>query len=212
MKTIRYLLVFLLLVGLAMPQDVQARKKKVDIYELSLDDNLEMPEINNDKQADNVQDFQYKVAVELKKASYDVELMRDDEVIVITLPASRLFAANDTVLTDVGKKLLGPLTRYLKNPGFYKMLLVMHSDNTGSDKYTLNLTRQRVNAVYDWLDENASVDFVVPYALGDTDPVTDNNSMDSRKRNRRLEIYLVPEEVMLNQAKKGNININRITK
>ncbi|MBR6283967.1 MAG: OmpA family protein [Muribaculaceae bacterium] len=212
MKVLKNLLYVLLLLAVAMPQLADARKKKVDIYDLSLDDNLELPEINNDKQADRVQEYQYKVAVELKKASYDVELMRDDEVIVVTIPASRLFAANDTVLTDVGAKLLAPLTRYLKNPGFYKMLLVMHSDNTGSDKYTLNLTRQRVNAVYDWFDEKSSVDFVVPYALGDTDPITDNNSMDSRKRNRRLDIYLVPEEVMINQAKKGKININLITK
>ncbi len=210
--TFKYLILLILLWAIAVPVPGEAKKKKVDIYELSLDDNLELPEINNDKHADRVQDYQYKVAVELKKASYNVELMRDDEVIVITIPASRLFDANDTTLTEVGKKLLGPLTRYLKNPGFYKMLLVMHSDNTGSDRYTLNLTRQRVNAVYDWFDDNSSVDFVVPYALGDTDPVTDNDSMESRKRNRRLEIFLVPEEVMLSQAKKGKININVISK
>ncbi len=211
-KHIRTLLLLLLALVVAVPQTAEARKKKVDIYDLSLDDNLALPEINNDKHADRVQDYQYSVAVELKKQSYDVELMRDDEVIVITIPASRLFEANDTVLTAVGAKLLGPLTRFLKNPGFYKMLLVMHSDNTGSERYTLNLTRQRVNAVYDWLDEKASVDFVVPYALGDTDPITDNNSMDSRKRNRRLEIYLVPDEVMIQQAKKGKINMNLISK
>ena len=212
MKALRFLLCACLLLAVAMPWPAEAKKKKVDIYELSLDDNLEWPEITNDKQADRVQEYQYVVAVELKKQGYEVELMRDDEVIVITIPASRLFEANDTVLTSVGAKLLGPLTRYLKNPGFYKMLLVMHSDNTGSEQYTLNLTRQRVNAVYDWLDEKASVDFVVPYALGETDPITDNNSMDSRKRNRRLEIFLVPEEVMINQAKKGKININLIPK
>ena len=100
----------------------------------------------------------------------------------------------------------------LKNPGFYKMLLVMHSDNTGSPTYTLNLTRQRVNAVYDWFDENGSVDYVVPYALGETDPLVDNNSVENRKTNRRLEIYLVPEKTMLQQAKKGTINMSRMPK
>ena len=207
-----HILILLLVACMVMPTQLQARKKKVDIYDLSLDDNLETPEIDNAKHSQRVQDYQYDVAVSLKKQNYDVELMRDGEVIVITLPAGQLFAPNDTALTSLGMVSLKPLLKFLDNPGFYKMLLVMHSDNTGSDKYTLNLTRQRVNAVYDWLDEKASVDFVVPYALGDTDPITDNNSMESRKRNRRLEIYLVPEEVMLNQAKKGNININRITK
>jgi flagellar motor protein MotB len=62
-----------------------------------------------------------------------------------------------------------------------------------------------VNAVYDWFDANGDVDFVVPYALGDTDPIVDNNSYDNRARNRRLEIYLVPAELMIERAKKGDI-------
>ena len=187
-------------------------KDDYDIYDLSLDENLLLPEINNDKQADKIQDFQLDMAVAFKKSNYDVEIMRDDEVIVVTIPASQLFDANDMVLNQVGQELLKPFLRMIKNPGFYKMLLVMHSDNTGSEMYTLNLTRQRVNAVFDWFEENGSVDYVVPYALGDTDPLVDNNSVENRKRNRRLEIYLVPEKTMIQQAKKGNINITRKAK
>jgi outer membrane protein OmpA-like peptidoglycan-associated protein len=152
------------------------------------------------------------MAVAFKKSNYDVEIMRDDEVIVVTIPASQLFDANDTVLNQIGEAQLKPFVRMMKNPGFYKMLLVMHSDNTGSEVYTLNLTRQRVNAIFDWFDENGSVDYVVPYALGETDPIVDNNSVENRKRNRRLEIYLIPEKTMLQQAKKGNINMNHIAK
>lgn len=196
-----------------------ARDDDEDIYELSLDENLATPEIKNDKQADRIQEFQYDMAIAFKKSNYAVEVMRDDEVIVITIPASQLFDPNDTVVNSVGEALLKPFLRMLKNPGFYKMLLVMHSDNTGSSVYTLNLTRQRVNAIYDWFDENGSVDYVVPYALGDTDPVVDennniveNNSVENRKRNRRLEIFLVPEKTMLQQAKKGTINMSHIAK
>ena len=183
-----------------------------DIYEMSLDENLEAPEIKNDKQADKIKEFQYDIAVAFTRSNYDVEVMREGEVIVITIPASQLFDPNDTVVTKVGQELLKPFLRMIKNPGFYKMLLVMHSDNTGSNAYTLNLTRQRVNAVFDWFDENGSVDYVVPYALGDTEPLVDNNSVENRKTNRRLEIYLVPEKTMLQQAKKGNINMSRMPK
>lgn len=178
-----------------------------DIYDMSLDDNLLTPEIKNDKQAVKVQDFQYDMAVAFKMSNYEVEIMRDDEVIIVTIPASQLFEANDTALSSLGEAQLKPFLRMIANPGFYKLLLVMHSDNTGSADYTLNLTRQRVNAIYDWFDENGSVDYVVPYALGDTDPIVDNNSVENRKRNRRLEIYLVPEQTMLQQAKKGTINM-----
>lgn len=204
-----FLLVLILLVLGQQPLDA---KDDYDIYELSLDENLEVPEIKNDKHADKIQDYQYDIAIGFKQSNYDVEVMRDGEVIVITIPASQLFDANDTVLNKVGAELLKPFLRMIKNPGFYKMLLVMHSDDTGSEYYTLNLSRQRVNAIFDWFEENGSVDYVVPYALGDTDPIVDNNSVENRKRNRRLEIYLVPEKTMIQQAKKGNININRIAK
>lgn len=208
---------FIFLISMAavlmcLPFQAQARDDSDDIYEMSLDENLMTPEIKNDKQAEKIQDFQYDMAVAFKKSNYDVEIMRDDEVIVVTIPASQLFEPNDTVLTSVGETLLKPFLRMIKNPGFYKLLLVMHSDNTGSSAYTLNLTRQRVNAVFDWFDENGSVDYVVPYALGDTDPIVDNNSVENRKRNRRLEIYLVPEKTMIQQAKKGVINISHIAK
>ena len=207
-QRVTHILLTTLALLLAWQQPLNARDD-YDIYDLSLDENLELPEIKNDKQADKIQDYQLDMAVAFKKANYDVEIMRDDEVIVITIPASQLFDANDTVVNQLGEERLKPFLRVLKNPGFYKMLLVMHSDNTGSEMYTLNLTRQRVNAIFDWFDENGSVDYVVPYALGDTDPLVDNNSVENRKRNRRLEIYLVPEKTMLQQAKKGNINISK---
>ena len=83
----------------------------------------------------------------------------------------------------------------------------MHSDNTGSEKYTLELTRQRVDSIYEWIEKNASVDFVVPYALGGSDPLVENNSVDNRRTNRRLEIYLVPEAGMVEMSKKGIIRL-----
>ncbi len=183
-------------------------KKVVDIYELTLDDNLAIPKVDNKKAAQNVAEFQYNVAVRLKKHNLDVETMRDNQVIVITIPASTLFAPNDTTLTGSGKTFMKPLLPFLKTPGLYKMLLVMHSDDTGNSEYNLDLTRSRVNAVFDWIDESASVDFVVPYALGESDPIVENDSMEKRKRNRRLEIFLVPEEAMVELAKKGKISTN----
>ncbi len=209
----RFAYIFMMVVMLSLGvQQLAAKTDEVDIYELSLDENIATPEIRNDKQADRVQDYQYEIAVAFKKANFDVEVMRDDEVIVVTIPASQLFDANDTVLNKLGEAQLKPFLSMLTNPGFYKMLLVMHSDNTGSSAYTLNLTRQRVNAIFDWFEENGSVDYVVPYALGETDPIVDNNSVENRKLNRRLEIYLVPDKVMLQQAKKGKINIRQKAK
>lgn len=213
MRRVSHILkVTLLLIAVTWALPLLAKVHVDDIYDMSLDENIMTPEIKSDKQADKIQEFQYSMAVSFKQANYDVEIMRDDEVIVVTIPASLLFDPNDTVVNKLGEEQLKPFLRMLTNPGFYKMLLVMHSDNTGSSEYTLNLTRQRVNAIFDWFDENGSVDYVVPYALGETDPVVDNNSVENRKTNRRLEIFLIPEQVMLQQAKKGRINMSQTGK
>ena len=118
MKFLRTLAITLLVaaaLSAAAPQAL-AKKKVVDIYDLSLDENLELPEINSDKQADNVRNYQDKIAIELKKQNYDVETMREREVIVVTLPASVLFDANDTTLTTLGANRLRPLMNLLNNP------------------------------------------------------------------------------------------------
>ena len=183
----------------------KTKKQNIDIYDLSIDDNIAMPEL--EKQAETIKKFQYNQAIALQKNKQNVEMTRDVEVIIITIPAGQLFAPNDTVLSDMGKKSIEPFLGYLKNEGLYKMLLVMHHDNTGSDRYILNLTKARVNAIYDWISKNASVEYVVPYALGSIEPLVENNSVANRKFNRRLEIYLVPEVGMIKAAKKKNITL-----
>ena len=183
----------------------KTKKQNIDIYDLSIDDNIAMPEL--EKQAETIKKFQYNQAIALQKNKQNVEMTRDGEVIIITIPAGQLFAPNDTVLSDMGKKSIEPFLGYLKNEGLYKMLLVMHHDNTGSDRYILNLTKARVNAIYDWISKNASVEYAVPYALGSIESLVESNSVANRKFNRRLEIYRVPEVGMIKAAKKKNITV-----
>lgn len=176
-----------------------------DIYDLDLDRNLHTPRIGN-KQKEAVKEYQYRIAKQLANKKEQVELMRDKEVVVITIPSDNLFAPNDTVLSATAPNYLRPLVSYLRIPEFYKMILVMHSDDTGSEEYTDRLTDQRVSAVYDWLDENgADVSMVVPYGQGADEPLFPNNSRANREKNRRLEVYLVPGPEMIRKAKEGTL-------
>ena len=176
----------------------QEQVQEVDIFDLSLEDNIYEPKVT--KNASQVAALQLQEARSLKKNGYSVELMRSGEVIVITIPAGQLFEPNDTVLSELGRLTLKPLLRYLETPEMWKMLLVMHTDNTGSDAYLRSLSRARADAVYGWIDEVGNADYVVPYALGPDEPLKPNNSIDNRRHNRRLEIYLVPGRVLLRRA------------
>ena len=135
-----------------------------------------------------------------------VETYRNKEVLLVTIPASGLFAPNDTVLRPTAQNLLAPLKRYLKEPDMYRVLMVMHTDNTGSQLYRDRLTEQRSQAVNDWfVDQGIDTTYLFPFAFGDDMPLVENNSLANRERNRRLEVYLVPGKRMVEQAKKGRI-------
>lgn len=140
------------------------------------------------------------------KSGCTVENFRNKEVLLVTIPAAKLFAANDTELRPDANEYLSPLRRYLKDPDMYRVMLVMHTDNTGSETYREELTEDRVNAVFDWI-EASGVDtrYLFSYAMSDDIPLRPNDSLDNRAANRRLEVYLVPGAKMVEQAKKGRI-------
>lgn len=142
-----------------------------------------------------------------KNGKCTIEAFRKKEVILITIPAESLFAPNSPELSETAPKLLSPIKRYMKDPDMFRVLLVMHTDNTGSEEYRENITAERVDAVTDWFDENgADTSFTFSYAFSDESPIVPNTSMENRAKNRRLEIYLMPGEKMLSEAKKGKID------
>lgn len=140
------------------------------------------------------------------KSPCTVEAFRNKEVLLITIPASLLFAPNETTLRPGAEAWLSPLRRYLRQPDMYRVMLAMHTDNTGSETYRDRLTTDRVDSVFEWFDKSGSdTSYLFSYALSDDMPLDANDSMENREKNRRLEIYLVPGKKMVEQAKKGTI-------
>lgn len=183
-----------------------------DLDELNFIEMVNSVPLDN-KSADLIRKFQEKEGRNRlfgreynSKNNCTVETFRNKEVLLVTIPAASLFAPNSTELRPDASVLLAPLKRYLKDPDMYSVLMVMHTDNTGSEVYRDHLTEERSKAVADWYaDQGADTTYLFPYAFGDDMPLVENNSMSNRERNRRLEVYLVPGKKMLEQAKKGRI-------
>ena len=160
-----------------------------------------------------IQQFQNKEARNYKLLSKfngtngcSVENFRNKEVLLITIPARLLFAPNETLLNDKAPDYLAPFKRYLKSPDTYRVLLVMHTDNTGSEQYREDITDERVESIFEWFElQGCDTTFLFPYSMGDEMPLYENDSQSNRDANRRLEIYLMPGQKMLEQAKKGRI-------
>ena len=66
--------------------NAKTKKQAVDIYDLSIDDNIAMPQL--EKQTDEIKKFQYSQAIALQKNKQHVEMTREGEVIIITISAS----------------------------------------------------------------------------------------------------------------------------
>lgn len=219
----KLLLIASLLAAPFLGVEAQAQKQKQitvqneNVRDDNLDDMSFVEMINSveidGKSADLIRKFQDKEGRNrLHNREYNsnngctVETYRNKEVLLVTIPASKLFMPNETTLRQGAGALLSPIKRYLKDPDMYRVLMVMHTDNTGSEAYRDNITEERAEAVFDWFrDQHVNTKYLFPYAYGNEMPLVENNTMENRSRNRRLEIYLMPGRRMVEQAQKGRI-------
>lgn len=139
-----------------------------------------------------------------KLKGIDVSSVREGEVIRITLPASVLFEPNDSVLWGRAALTLRPLIRYA-DPSLYGRLVVAgYMDDTGSSAYTQRLSAVRAEAVARWFRAEGRPGVrIITYAFGSRDPLYPNISEVNRSRNRRIVLYLIPDEEMLVKARRG---------
>lgn len=207
--TVAAVAVLIALPSLAAPKGDQSRDPELD--DMTFLEMLNSVELGKASQL--VQKFQNKEGMSRlingkynQKGGCTVEAYRNKEVLLVTVPASLLFGPNETTLKPSASEYLQPLRRYLKDPDMYRVMIVMHTDNTGSGAYRDRITEERANAVFDWFEESGvDTRYLFSYAMGDDMPVYPNDSMENREKNRRLEIYLVPGKKMLEQARKGRI-------
>ena len=172
----------------------------------SLKDAINTPVIKDNKHRNEIANRQVSVATELyQKNKLNVAMVRDDEVIVVSVPADMLFEPNSTNLKEDADKILRQFKQFLNAPDFYRIALAMHHDNTGSPQYCKELTEKRVKSLYDWFAINSSTKYVSRFSMGSSDPILENNSMQNRRLNRRLDIYIIPGQAMLELAKKGQL-------
>lgn len=173
--------------------------------ELTLEQTLTRPEVPAAQKA-TVKSMMLREAKALQKLGFKVETMRGGEVVIASVPAAKLFAPNDTVLLGGASGQLNHFLPYFRTPGRFKVVLAMHSDDSGSEQYLYGLTEKRIVALYDYFDRYAAqTDALQGYPMADTQPLVPNNSIHNRIDNRRLEIYLIPGDMLIVEAKSKKI-------
>lgn len=172
----------------------------------SLEEAINSPVIKDNKVRTAVVEYQSRLAQDLAN-DYNVNLTRNNEVIVITVPADLFFEANATELSRKADDILYKIAQFFKVPGFYHAALAMYHDNTGSPHYCEELTEDRIESIAEWFTINTSSgQYISTFSFGSSNPILDNKSMNNRRLNRRLVIYLIPNNVMFDNAKRNLLN------
>jgi outer membrane protein OmpA-like peptidoglycan-associated protein len=104
------------------------------------------------------------------------------------------FRINSAVLSPEAKQQLDALASRVINAKAYMIEVAGHTDSTGSEARNFQLSRQRADAVVQYLAVNHKIPlrrFVTPMGYGKTDAVADNTTVAGRAQNRRVEVKML---------------------
>ncbi|WP_375578127.1 OmpA family protein [Marivirga tractuosa] len=102
------------------------------------------------------------------------------------------FNFDKTTLKEASFPELDRLTDLMtQNPGI-KIEILGHTDSKGSDDYNLTLSEGRAESVMQYLlDKGISEDRMKAKGLGETSPISSNDTEEGRAENRRVEFTIV---------------------
>jgi len=99
------------------------------------------------------------------------------------------FLTGSAKLTNGAKSTLVNVAKKLKSCKLPKLILVGHTDNVGSDKYNLDLSKHRVNTVKAFLvKQGIQARRLGTAGKGETQPRATNKTKQGRAANRRVEL------------------------
>lgn len=136
-----------------------------------------------------------KQARELAMEIPGARVERVGEGIVVTFDSGLLFAYDSDAVTGAARTNLTNLAESLKEYGKTDVLIVGHTDATGSDSYNQGLSERRAASAANFLTSQGVERARLRTAgRGESEPIDSNETNDGRALNRRVEIVIVAGE------------------
>lgn len=135
-----------------------------------------------------------------------IETVNNGEALKVTFDSGILFATNSSTLSEASKTALRNFAASLKQNPDTDIKIIGYTDNTGNVDYNQVLSEKRARSVYDYLMMQGISSARMSYeGRGIHDPVASNDTAEGRALNRRVEIVILPNEKMINEAKQGTL-------
>ncbi len=147
-----------------------------------------------------------KQAQKIEEEIPGAQVERVDDGIVVT------FDENSGVYFDTAKyninaasqATLDKLANVLKEYPDTDVLVVGHTDSVGAEDMNMTLSKNRAMAVTNYFVQNKGLSpsrFTTNW-FGESAPVADNSTAEGRAKNRRVNLAIIPNEKMKQDAKK----------
>lgn len=139
-------------------------------------------------------EFEQQLADE--RAQHQIEIERQqNEILKLTMSSEVSFDFNSASIKPTFYSSLDKIAEVMNRYPQTQILVVGHTDSVGSEQYNLELSLRRANAVADYLiGHGVSAARMGTEGHGEMEPLASNDTPEGRARNRRVEIFVVPDE------------------
>ncbi|MEX2569693.1 MAG: OmpA family protein [Gemmatimonadota bacterium] len=134
-------------------------------------------------------------AEELAASIPGATVQRVGEGIVVTFDSGLLFPFDSSDLLPAGRENLNNLAQSLQEYPETEVLIIGHTDSTGSDSYNAALSERRGSSAADILASyGVPRDRVRTMGRGESEPIADNETEWGQQQNRRVEVVIYASE------------------
>ncbi len=142
-------------------------------------------------------------AKELQQNIPGAKVQRVGEGIAVLFDSGLLFDVDSDVIKGDARTNLDALAASLAKYPKSDLMIVGHTDATGTDSYNMGLSRRRAAAASNYLRTNGVNRGIRAIGRGETEPIASNESEDGRQQNRRVEIAIYASDKLRAEAEKA---------
>jgi outer membrane protein OmpA-like peptidoglycan-associated protein len=134
-------------------------------------------------------------ARELEQKLDSAKVERVGEGILVTFESGLLFDFDSSQLRAAARSNLSELSTTLNEMTDTELLVSGHTDSVGGDDYNMALSERRAKSAADYLmSRGVSGARINIVGLGETEPVSSNDTAAGRQLNRRVEVAIYANE------------------
>ncbi len=138
------------------------------------------------------QDLEKVLRPELDRGAIRIEKLPGHRL-RISMTGATAFDVDSTAIKPGFHSTLDKMARVLNRYGKTELVIVGHTDSTGPAAYNQRLSERRARAVMAYLLQRGVIpERLSAYGKGETQPVASNATEAGRRRNRRVEIEVIP--------------------